>query len=187
VDTGADAREAADSEVLSVAAGFDSPHLASLLRLPERILTSLASSGRARATDPAMVFERLAALRAQGLTLVIEDAGGLLLPLARGLTALDLASSAGLEVVLVTSTGLGEAGHVLLAARALADKKVPLRAVVVNGLDTPLPPADKTNIEALRLLVKPAQLVTLPRHAASTPLAAARASASALLPLIPPS
>lgn len=66
-------------------------------------------------------------------TLVIEMAGGLLVPLARGLSNIDLILDWGLPVVLVSAYYLGSINHTLLSIEALRARDIPILGIVFNG------------------------------------------------------
>ncbi|GLK78221.1 ATP-dependent dethiobiotin synthetase BioD [Methylopila jiangsuensis] len=65
--------------------------------------------------------------------LVIEGAGGLLVPLNRRTLTIDLFARWGLPVVLVARTGLGTINHTLLSLEALAGRRVPVLGVAFVG------------------------------------------------------
>jgi len=87
VETGVVPQEAADSEVLAAATTVDLDLLRPLLRLPEALAPAVAAERAGVALDPKVLESRIHALRAAGYTLVVEGAGGLLVPLAWGYTA----------------------------------------------------------------------------------------------------
>lgn len=62
-----------------------------------------------------------------GRTLLVEGAGGLLVPLNESETILDLIQAMGAEVILVSRNYLGSINHSLLAARVLTDAGIPVR------------------------------------------------------------
>lgn len=66
--------------------------------------------------EPELLLKRLQGI---GKPLVIELAGGLMVPLTRGYTNLDLVRDLGATVLLVASTGLGTINHSLLSFTAL--------------------------------------------------------------------
>lgn len=76
--------------------------------------------------------------------LVVEGAGGLLVPLNDRHTMIDLIVRLGLPVVLVTRSGLGAINHTLLSLEALNARAVPIIGVIVNG------PPNPVNVEAIR-------------------------------------
>jgi dethiobiotin synthetase len=76
--------------------------------------------------------ETLKAFRAfQGRALVVEGAGGLLVPLDRRHQVIDLIAATRLPVVLVARAGLGTLNHVGLSLEALRARRLRVRAVVL--------------------------------------------------------
>ncbi len=75
---------------------------------------------------------RLAIPRRAG-SLVIEGAGGLMVPLSPDLLQIDLFASWGVPVILCALTSLGTINHTLLSLEALAKRSVKLLGVVFIG------------------------------------------------------
>jgi dethiobiotin synthetase len=69
--------------------------------------------------------------------LVVEGAGGLLVPLNHDAFIIDLARELELPVVLVTRSTLGTINHTLLSLEAIRRHGLPLAGLVVNGPETP--------------------------------------------------
>lgn len=69
--------------------------------------------------------------------LVIEGAGGLLVPLTRRVLTVDLFARWGLPVVLVARTSLGTINHTLLSLEALRARGVPVAGVALVGDEHP--------------------------------------------------
>ncbi|WP_020186794.1 dethiobiotin synthase [Methylopila sp. 73B] len=65
--------------------------------------------------------------------LVIEGAGGLLVPLTRSVLTIDLFARWGLPVVLVARTGLGTINHTLLSLEALRGRRISALGVAFVG------------------------------------------------------
>jgi dethiobiotin synthetase len=65
--------------------------------------------------------------------LLIEGAGGLMSPISRNLTVIDLAQQLGFPLLLVVSNRLGCVSHTLLAVEAIQHRKMPLVAIVLNS------------------------------------------------------
>lgn len=76
--------------------------------------------------------DRLTPRPIEGL-LVIEGAGGVLVPVTRDTLFADLFARWGLPVVLVARTGLGTINHSLLSIEALNARAVPLLGIVFIG------------------------------------------------------
>jgi dethiobiotin synthetase len=74
--------------------------------------------------------ERLAAAND---VLLVEGAGGLLVPLADGLLVADVARALALPLVVVARAGLGTVNHVLLTLEAARARGLEVAAVVLNG------------------------------------------------------
>lgn len=185
-ETGIRAAEISDSEVLAVASGTASPLVAPLLRLEEALDPAVAAERAGVAFDPAIAVERVRALRASGHTVVVEGAGGLLVPLAWGYTMVDFAAEVGLTAVVVARAGLGTLNHVALTLEALARRDVPILTVVLNGRGDPPDLAESTNPQALERLAPDVAVVVLPRQKTKTPLGVARALVPSLVALLTP-
>lgn len=65
--------------------------------------------------------------------LVIEMAGGLMVPLRRDWLQIDLLAAWGLPVLLVARTGLGTLNHTLLSLEALQRRGIPVQGVLLCG------------------------------------------------------
>ena len=68
---------------------------------------------------------------------VVEGAGGMLVPLTDTDYVIDLAGQLGLPIVLVARSTLGTINHTLLSIEALRRRGLPLAGVVMNGPETP--------------------------------------------------
>ena len=66
-------------------------------------------------------------------TLVIEGAGGLMVPLNSANLVVDLISEFKAEVVLVVKHYLGSINHTLLSIDALKNRNIPIAGIVFNG------------------------------------------------------
>jgi dethiobiotin synthetase len=71
--------------------------------------------------------------------LVVEGAGGIMVPLNESETMLDLMKAFGYPVVLVSRIGLGAINHALLSIQALRAAGVDLIGVVFNRTEPPSP------------------------------------------------
>lgn len=69
--------------------------------------------------------------------LLVEGAGGLLVPLAPGFLIADLAQQLALDVVVVSRNYLGSINHTLLTLEALQARGMRVRGLVFNGEPTP--------------------------------------------------
>ncbi|QNF35611.1 dethiobiotin synthase [Adhaeribacter swui] len=69
--------------------------------------------------------------------LVIEGAGGLLVPLASDFLIIDLIAQLQAEVILVSQNYLGSINHTLLTILALQQRQIPIKGIIFNGTPTP--------------------------------------------------
>ena len=70
-------------------------------------------------------------------SLVIEGAGGVLVPLNNEDTILDLIKILETPVVIVTKNYLGSLNHTLLTVSALRNKNIPIIGLIFNGKENP--------------------------------------------------
>lgn len=70
-------------------------------------------------------------------SLIVEGAGGLLVPLNDQDTMLDLMAHLNIPVVLVSRNYLGSINHTLLSIEALKNRNIPIAGIVFNGPPTP--------------------------------------------------
>ncbi len=82
--------------------------------------------------NPTQILDDLNKQIAMHETLVVEGAGGLLVPITQDYFMLDLIEQSGLPVVLVTRPQLGTLNHTLLSLRALQSREVPILGFIMN-------------------------------------------------------
>jgi dethiobiotin synthetase len=132
-------------------------------------LAPLVAAERAgRPVDWAAVEAARARQAASGDVLVVEGAGGLLVPFARGSdgSVVDLADLAGrwaLDLVVVAADRLGVLNHALLTVREAERRALRVRAVVLNAVrPAPADVAEVTNLGVLRVLLSGVPVVPFP-------------------------
>ncbi|MCH2082495.1 MAG: dethiobiotin synthase [Saprospiraceae bacterium] len=69
--------------------------------------------------------------------LIVEGAGGLMVPLNDEATILDLINYLKIPVILVSQNYLGSINHTLLSIEALQRRSIPIAGIVFNGPSTP--------------------------------------------------
>ncbi|MBM3631904.1 MAG: dethiobiotin synthase [Alphaproteobacteria bacterium] len=69
--------------------------------------------------------------------LIIEGAGGVLVPINDTLLMIDLIKTLGVPVIIVTRTTLGTINHTLLSLEALRSRNIPVLGVIMNGEKNP--------------------------------------------------
>ena len=68
-------------------------------------------------------------------TLIIEGAGGLMVPLNNTFLMIGLIKQLGAEVILVTQNYLGSINHTLLSIYALKKEGIPIKGIIFNGIE----------------------------------------------------
>lgn len=102
--------------------------------LPEAYrLRRAASPHRAAQCEGLAIEPERLAVPARPRPLVIEGAGGLMVPLTQGYTFLDLFACWGLPVILCARTRLGTINHTLLSLEALRARAVPVLGIAFIG------------------------------------------------------
>jgi dethiobiotin synthetase len=142
VETGVE-REPEDAHRLRAAAADPAP-LDDVC--PWRLRAPLAPAVAARQEGVALDVARLVALiarrRRDADVLLVEGAGGLLVPLAGRTTWVELAAEAGLPLLIVAANRLGTVNHCALTARVAAAEGLLVRGFVLSQ------PAPETDLSA---------------------------------------
>jgi dethiobiotin synthetase len=123
-----------------------------------------------RARRPARWSSMLSAFRELGRRhqmLIVEGAGGLLVPLARRRTVADLVEDMGLPVVIIARAGLGTLNHTLLTVEHLLRRGQRVHGVILNDAEPPshspgARAAARTNPDVLRAFMPVPVLGMLP-------------------------
>jgi dethiobiotin synthetase len=103
--------------------------------LPEAVRLQLPASPHAAAEAEGRVLELQAVTLpiAAREPLVIEGAGGALVPLNDKDSVIDLVSRFGASVILVSNHYLGSINHTLLTAELLRQRNIPVAGIIFNG------------------------------------------------------
>lgn len=96
--------------------------------------------------------------------LVVEGAGGLLVPLADDVTYADLARALGLPVLVVARAGLGTVNHAALTCEALRARGLAVAGVVLNRATAAADPSEPHNPAAIERLTGTRVLASLPHE-----------------------
>jgi dethiobiotin synthetase len=91
------------------------------------------------------ILRRADELAAHADGLVVEGAGGLLVPYAPRLTGADLATALGLPALVVARTALGTVNHVALTVSELRRRAIPLAGIILVASQREPSPHDTTN------------------------------------------
>lgn len=146
------------------------PELDNPILLPEPLSPHLSAARAGTAIDVELVLKAVADLRARTDALVVEGAGGFLVPLSETLTGADLAVAMGLPLVLVVGMRLGCLNHALLTAEAIRARGLALAGWIANRVDPGFLCPDE-NLAYLRAHLGAPLLADLPFSASPDPRA----------------
>jgi dethiobiotin synthetase len=123
---------------LKVPPGFDNPYA-----LPDAVSPHIAAHRANEVIDLAHIEASFHALREHADAVVVEGAGGFIVPLCETpgewTTSADLAQRLALPVILVVGLRLGCLNHALLTQEAILSRGLTLAAWVANGVDPDMP------------------------------------------------
>ena len=125
------------------------PALDNPVRLPDPLSPHLAAERAGTRIDIPHLVACQRELAQHADAMVVEGAGGFLVPLSPEHTGADLAHALGLPVLLVVGLRLGCLNHALLSAEAIRARGLPLAGWVANRIDPGMAAADD-NIAFLR-------------------------------------
>ena len=143
---------------------------------PFRFAAPLAPDAAARREGRTLALADIlpvcrAALAEPGGPLLIEGVGGVMSPIARDATGLDLARALGLPVLLVAGTYLGAISHALTAVVAIRAAGLAIKAIVVNESATDSVGIPDT-LDALARFATEIALISIGRDASAADFAA---------------
>jgi dethiobiotin synthetase len=152
-----------DADRLRDAAGGGDP-LA--LVCPYSLRAPLAPAVAARLEGVEISFSHLVTcageLARRHQALVVEGAGGLLVPLTDSHTYADLAVALGLPVLLVARAGLGTVNHAALTCEALRARGLAVAGVVLNRATAAADPSEPHNAGEIERLTGVRVIASLP-------------------------
>jgi len=130
------------------------------LRLPAAPQAAAAREGVAISLQP--ILQRARELASAGDGLLVEAAGGLLVPYAPGLTGADLAQHLGFPVLLVARAALGTINHTALSVSELRRRQLEIAGVVLVQTEAVHQPHEEANAPLIEQLTGIAPLGILP-------------------------
>jgi len=180
-ETGTNAHETTDSELLARASGERVALASPLLQLLEPLAPAVAAERAGAVLNPEDVESRIAQLRKAGYTLVIEGVGGVLVPVTWDYTVLDLAERCDLDAIVVARPGLGTLNHVALTVLMLQSRHIAVRGIVLNGRSATPDLAEATNPSTLARMLPGLRIVETPYQSGGDVIAAITAIVDRLL------
>ena len=148
------AGDTSDVELIAAAGGNDLPHhVLNPVWLRPPLAPYAAAMLENRPIDITAVKEAYHELAAKYDLVLVEGAGGLLVPILRDYNFRDLAVDLNLAVILVAPNRLGMINHTLLSAESIAKAGLHLALVILNELDPEPTLATQTNPSILAELL----------------------------------
>jgi dethiobiotin synthetase len=136
-----------DARCLMKAAGVDDPlALVNPYRFRRPLAPSVAARLAGKNIDPDEIVVAYRELARRHDFMIVEGAGGIMVPLRGAYTYLDLALALALPVLIVARPGLGTINHTLLTIAALKERRLAISGIVINHLrEQKFGLAEKTN------------------------------------------
>jgi dethiobiotin synthetase len=123
---------------------------------------ALAAAAEGARIDLERIADRAGVLAARGDLLIVEGAGGLLVPYADGLTTADVAERLSLPVLVVARTGLGTINHSALTLREVDRSSLDLAGLILNRTTAVEEPHEIGNADLIAKLTGHRPLGTMP-------------------------
>ncbi len=141
--------------------GGDTNTVKGILNLPkERILTerykfkAAVSPHWAAEQENELINPKNLSLPMVKQSLIIETAGGVMVPLTRQYMQIDQLKKWMLPIVLVARSGLGTLNHTLLTIEALKKRNIPLLGIILNGAFHPDNPKTLEEISGVAIIAQ---------------------------------
>jgi dethiobiotin synthetase len=121
-----------DAELLGFAAGVPLTPDCTPYLLKAPLAPSMAASQEGVRIDFQTIREAYLRIAEQSEFVIVEGAGGLMVPLAGGLLMSDLAAHLGLPIAVVARPGLGTINHTLLTTFCARNLGLEVKGVIIN-------------------------------------------------------
>jgi dethiobiotin synthetase len=148
-------------QLLAAAGVTDSPAEICPYAFPAPLAPLVAARLEAVRVQPDVILSGLETLASRHGLLLVEGAGGLLVPVGEGWTIADLAAWIGLPLVVVARPGLGTVNHTLLTIASARERGLDIACVILNGIDESTDESWQTNPELISSFGE-VKTVTLP-------------------------
>ncbi len=116
-----------------------------MYRFPDPLSPFAASTLAGVEIDTAGIIKAFRKLSANCDTVLVEGAGGLLVPIKENYMMADLASELGLPVLVVARPGLGTLNHTALTIESARTRGLDVLGIVINGFTLSPGIAERTN------------------------------------------
>ena len=146
VQTGLERAQAGDAAFVAAAAKVP---VLECLRFPEPLAPAVAAERAGAVIDVDALLTDLEKAGDGFDRVVVEGAGGLLVPLWGDVTMADLAEAIGAGLVIVTRPSLGTLNHTALTLEAAMTRGLPVDGLIISGWPDDPGVTEQTNLERL--------------------------------------
>lgn len=169
IETGVPPDGPEDARALRRAAAVDDPlELVCPVRFALPASPEAAARAENRTVPLAAIRDAYATLAGRHAFMLVEGAGGLLVPIDGRTDMADLAREFGLPLLLVVRANLGTVNHTRLSLEAAERRGLEIFGVVLSHATPTLPEGDRRNLEGLRERLGERLLAELPHCASAT-------------------
>ncbi len=163
IETGVESAGPLDAIALREAAGSRDPlDVICPQRFSLPAAPSVAAQAEGRTVDLSSIRRAFDRILANHESVVVEGAGGLLVPTTSLCDMADLATDLDLPLILVARTALGTINHTLLSVREIERRGLELAGVVLSNANGPLSGPDRANLRHLEAALGPRLLGEIP-------------------------
>jgi dethiobiotin synthetase len=143
-----------DALKLIKAGGVDDPlDLVNPYRFRAPLAPSIAAAREGKKIDIRRIVSAFRTLARKHSCMLVEGAGGIMVPLTTGHHYLDLAGILNLPVLVVARPGLGTINHTLLTVKALHSRRLRIAGIVINHRSKKRPGlAERAGLRAIERL-----------------------------------
>jgi dethiobiotin synthetase len=132
-------------------------------RFRRTLAPAVAAELEGKTIDPSKIINAFQLLSNSHDFMIVEGAGGIMVPLSGAYTFLDLAKILGIPVLIVARPGLGTINHTMLTIAALRERKIEIAGIVINYcLDHEPGTAEKTSPAVIEKLSSVRIMGTIP-------------------------
>ncbi len=129
-----------------------SPRKACTYLLEKASSPHLAAKEEVRAIDLDVIRRNVEQLQSVHDLVLVEGAGGLMVPIQDEYCMIDLMKDLALPVILVGRSGLGTINHTVLTVMALKAADIPIEGIILNRLHIEDETIEKDNVEMIERL-----------------------------------
>ena len=136
-------------QLLTAAGGHQDLSSVCPYRFEAPLAPDVAARREGRSIDPVVILNLFGTVAASHDIILVEGAGGLLVPIWGRYTMADLARDIGLPLLVITASRLGAVSHTLLTLEHARFRALPIAAYVLNQVTDTVDDAMSTNADLL--------------------------------------